>query len=179
MDVALGIADARDYRFLVPYGVRLADLDAALWRALGSRQHERAAILLRAAGPAAAGALRPLAASLGDEAGMRALGVLAEWGPAAGPALQALRACSPGVAAAAGEALAQLDGANPYALSGREREVLRLLADGLRTKDIAERLVLTPATVSTHIQRIMNKTGTSSRAQLLALAAREDPRPVK
>jgi DNA-binding NarL/FixJ family response regulator len=58
-------------------------------------------------------------------------------------------------------------------LSEREREVLRLLAAGVRTKDIAEQLVVTAATVSTHIQRIMSKTGTSSRAELLALAARE------
>jgi DNA-binding NarL/FixJ family response regulator len=37
---------------------------------------------------------------------------------------------------------------------------------------MAEQLVVTPATVSTHIQRIMSKTGTTSRAELLALAAR-------
>jgi DNA-binding NarL/FixJ family response regulator len=55
-------------------------------------------------------------------------------------------------------------------------EVLGLLAQGLRTKEIAAQLVLTPATVSTHIQRIMSKTGTSSRAELLALALREGPR---
>jgi DNA-binding CsgD family transcriptional regulator len=35
--------------------------------------------------------------------------------------------------------------------------------------------VLTPATVSTHIQRIMNKTRTASRAELVALALREAP----
>ena len=71
------------------------------------------------------------------------------------------------------EALTAIDAANPHRLSGREREVLDLLCRGLRTKDIAERLVLTPATISTHIQRIMSKTGTLSRAELLALAARE------
>ena len=82
------------------------------------------------------------------------------------------------VAGAAKDALAALEAANPHGLSSREAEVLQLLAQGLRTKDIAEQLVLTPATVSTHIQRIMNKTRTASRAELLALAI-NDTQPAR
>jgi DNA-binding NarL/FixJ family response regulator len=58
-------------------------------------------------------------------------------------------------------------------LTRREREVLRLLADGLDQKSIAARLVISRATVATHIQRILRKLGVHSRAQAVALAYRE------
>jgi DNA-binding NarL/FixJ family response regulator len=47
-------------------------------------------------------------------------------------------------------------------LSAREREVLRLLADGRRTKKIAQRLGISPKTVETYRSRIMNKLGIDS-----------------
>jgi DNA-binding NarL/FixJ family response regulator len=176
MTEALSIAEARDYRFLMPYGVRLPQLDAALWRALGSAAHVRAAILLASTGAAAAASLGPIVASVDDQAALRAVEVLRGFGADGRPMLRSLAAGSRhSVVAAAREALRDLDAANPHALSRREMEVLQLLAQGMRTKDIAGRLVLTPATVSTHIQRIMTKTGTSSRAELLALAARQIP----
>ncbi|MEX2247294.1 MAG: LuxR C-terminal-related transcriptional regulator [Dehalococcoidia bacterium] len=176
MAEALRIADMRDYRFLMPYGVRLPQLDAALWRALGSEAGGRAAVLLERTGPASAAALRPLIANLDEAAAVRAVGVLREFGAEGRDALDRLAAASNRrVSAAAEGALASLDAANPHGLSARELEVLQLLAQGLRTKEVAEQLVVTPATVSTHIQRIMNKTGTSSRAELLALALRELP----
>jgi DNA-binding NarL/FixJ family response regulator len=176
MAEALRIAEERDYRFLMPYSVRLLQLDAALWRALGTDAGARAAALLTGTGVESVQALRPLLADFGEKAAVGAVGVLLGFGSAGRDALERL-AASPGrrVAAAANDAIAALDSANPHKLSAREMEVLRLLAHGLRTKEIAERLVLTPATVSTHIQRIMNKTGTSSRAELLALALRETP----
>ena len=48
--------------------------------------------------------------------------------------------------------------------TGREREVLQLLAEGLTNKEIAERLVVSLPTVSTHVASIFNKLGVNSRA---------------
>jgi DNA-binding CsgD family transcriptional regulator len=55
-------------------------------------------------------------------------------------------------------------------LSGREREILGLLAAGESGAQIAETLVLSPETVRTHIRNAMSKLGASSRAQAVALA---------
>jgi DNA-binding NarL/FixJ family response regulator len=57
-------------------------------------------------------------------------------------------------------------------LTPREREVLRLLADGMDQREIAERLVISAKTVSTHIQHILVKLGVHSRAQAVAAAHR-------
>ncbi|MFE3583612.1 response regulator [Streptomyces vinaceus] len=56
------------------------------------------------------------------------------------------------------------------ALTPREREVLGLVGAGLSNADIAERLVLSAATVKTHVHRCMSKLGVSSRAQAVVLA---------
>ena len=58
-------------------------------------------------------------------------------------------------------------------LTPRELEVLRLLAEGHDQDDIAEQLVISPKTVSTHIQRILGKLEVRSRAQAVALALHE------
>ena len=58
-------------------------------------------------------------------------------------------------------------------LTPREREVLALIARGLSNDDISERLVLSPATVKTHINRTLAKLGLSSRAQLVVVAYEE------
>jgi DNA-binding NarL/FixJ family response regulator len=58
-------------------------------------------------------------------------------------------------------------------LTPREREVLALIARGLSNDEISERLVLSPATVKTHINRILAKLGLSSRAQLVVVAYEE------
>ena len=60
-----------------------------------------------------------------------------------------------------------------FGLTPRESEVLGLLGDGLSQAEIADRLVLSPKTVGTHIQRIMGKMEVKSRTQAVALAARE------
>ena len=57
-------------------------------------------------------------------------------------------------------------------LTPRELEVLRLLAEGIQQPEIAGRLVISPKTVGTHIERILSKLGAHSRAEAVALAYR-------
>jgi DNA-binding NarL/FixJ family response regulator len=59
------------------------------------------------------------------------------------------------------------------ALTGREREVLQLLAEGHGTKSIASRLHVSPSTVDTHRQHIMGKLALHSIAELTKYAIRE------
>jgi DNA-binding NarL/FixJ family response regulator len=56
------------------------------------------------------------------------------------------------------------------ALTERERELTGLVAAGLSNDQIAERLVLSPATVKTHVNRAMVKLGARDRAQLVVFA---------
>jgi DNA-binding NarL/FixJ family response regulator len=59
-------------------------------------------------------------------------------------------------------------------LSAREAEVLRLLARGLATKQIAAQLVISPKTADSHIQHIYTKIGVSTRAAATVFAMRHD-----
>ncbi|MFJ9898435.1 response regulator [Streptomyces sp. NPDC091280] len=61
-------------------------------------------------------------------------------------------------------------GAATESLTPRECEVLRLVGTGLSNTEIAERLVLSTATVKTHLNRTMTKLALSSRAQAVVLA---------
>lgn len=56
-------------------------------------------------------------------------------------------------------------------LSEREREVLRLVAEGQPTKQVARSLGITERTVKFHVNSIFHKLGAESRAQAVALAA--------
>ena len=55
-------------------------------------------------------------------------------------------------------------------LTDRERDVLRLLIDGLSNNEIAERLIISPSTVKYHIGNIYNKLGVDSRVAAVSIA---------
>lgn len=58
-------------------------------------------------------------------------------------------------------------------LTGREVEVLRLLAEGLSTAEIADRLVVSPRTVEHHVSAVLQKLGEPTRARAVASARRQ------
>ncbi len=60
----------------------------------------------------------------------------------------------------------------PDSLTEREAEVLKLIAGGLSNGEIAATLVVSPATVKTHVNRIFSKTGSRDRAQAVRYAYR-------
>ena len=58
------------------------------------------------------------------------------------------------------------------ALTGREIEVLKQIANGNRNRDIAEKLFITEETVKVHIKHLMEKLGASDRTQAVAIGVR-------
>jgi DNA-binding NarL/FixJ family response regulator len=59
------------------------------------------------------------------------------------------------------------------ALTQREREVLRLLADGLPNEEIGRRLFISAETVRTHVRKAMDKLDADTRTQAVAKAIRQ------
>ena len=59
------------------------------------------------------------------------------------------------------------------ALTQREREVLRLLADGLANEEIGKRLHISAETVRTHVRKAMTKLEANTRTQAVAMALRQ------
>jgi RNA polymerase sigma factor (sigma-70 family) len=60
------------------------------------------------------------------------------------------------------------------ALSSREREILRLVAEGKTSREIAERLSLSPKTVDTYRSRLMRKIGVENLVALVKFAIRHE-----
>jgi DNA-binding CsgD family transcriptional regulator/tetratricopeptide (TPR) repeat protein len=71
-----------------------------------------------------------------------------------------------------------LDGPRPsrwtgFGITGREADVLRLVAEGLANKEIAARLHVSPRTVEKHVESLLRKTAARSRTQLVAVTGPE------
>jgi len=60
----------------------------------------------------------------------------------------------------------------PFGLTTRELEVVRLLADGCSTRELADRLYISLNTARNHVQRAIRKLGAHSRLEAVAIAAR-------
>lgn len=68
--------------------------------------------------------------------------------------------------------LSSSGGRGRFELSGREMEVLGLVAEGLSNQAIADSLVLSTNTVRNHVQRILSKLGVHSKLEAVAVATR-------
>lgn len=131
-------------------------------------RHRLAAALLATGGEderARATELLRLARTVADHLGARPLSdAVAELGRRARLTLG--RAAEP---AAAPE---PTDPADALGLTGRERDVLRLVADGRTNRQIAQELFISPKTASVHVSNILAKLGVSGRGEAAAVAHR-------
>lgn len=90
-----------------------------------------------------------------------------------GPTRRLLGAVRRGAPAPSGAAGPAPGGAGELAgLTGREREILRLVAIGLTNREICDRLWVSMPTVKTHVSHLLAKTGSRDRVQLVLLALR-------
>jgi DNA-binding NarL/FixJ family response regulator len=67
----------------------------------------------------------------------------------------------------------------PRNLTKREAEILALMSEGLRHREIARRLFISPKTVATHVEHILRKLGVRSSTEAVAIAYREELVPPK
>lgn len=74
----------------------------------------------------------------------------------------------------AGTLAASPPGAKRPELTVRERDILRLLADGLSNEEIGSKLFISPETVRTHVRKAMTKLGADTRTQAVARALRDE-----
>ncbi len=79
---------------------------------------------------------------------------------------------APEAADALVQAIASPPGTRPR-LTRRERDVLKLIVEGLTNAEIADRLVVSLSTVKTHVSSIIAKLGASTRTEAAAIAVRE------
>ena len=92
-------------------------------------------------------------------------------------AVRDVHAGRPALGPAVAERLMRRVGGDPgdprlASLTRRERDVLRLMVDGLANKQIARRLSITEKTVKTHVSSILGKLGVEDRTQASVLAVR-------
>ncbi len=88
-------------------------------------------------------------------------------------AIRSAHAGRPALAAEAAQALIHMSVKGPVPgadLTDREREVLRLMVDGLNNPEIAQRLVLSRGTVKAHVSSILAKLGVASRTEAVSVA---------
>jgi NarL family two-component system response regulator LiaR len=91
---------------------------------------------------------------------------------------QAIRAAHAGrgtLSPEAAQALVQSAAQPPtpgHDLTERERDVLALMVEGLNNTQIADKLVVSPSTIKSHVSHILSKLGVSSRTEAAALAVR-------
>lgn len=157
----VGIRDLPDGDLADPYALQIAGRwadAAATWQALGCPYEAATA----------------MAAS--DDPGLmhRAIATFEELGahPALSRAITHLRGIGGTTVPIVRRGPRQSTRANPAGLTRREAEVLSLVAAGLRNAEIADRLYLTPKTVSHHLSAIYAKLGVDSRIAAAQAAAR-------
>lgn len=113
-------------------------------------------------------------AAAGDEAAAEALGVLTELG--AQGALRLLRSrLSAGGQRELPRGPNRRTRGDPLGLTGRERQILDLIAQGLANRDIAARLSRSERTVEHHVSALLAKLGASSRAEAVRLSTNAQP----
>ena len=132
----------------------IQDVSASAWEALGC-SYEAALVLLD-----------------GDEAALRrALASFTQLGARPAAAIATRRLREQGVRAIPRGPHGSTR-ANPAQLTGRELEILPLLAAGERDAEIAQRLYLSPKTVGHHVGHILAKLGVHARSEVGPAAAR-------
>ena len=176
-------------RLVAPYEMaraRWREAEAHLARDGRSGRTAARRPLLEATGIALKLGARPLLRQL-RELGQRALiplpdeveALLADAAPIAAPASPPVPSAdsAPGrpsalVLGVAGEPAVDGNGHGTFGLSAREREVLRLIAQGRTNPEIGERLFITRKTVGVHVGNILAKLGVSGRVEAAAVAIR-------
>ncbi len=121
-----------------------------------------------------AGARGYLTKDAGAEDIRRALFAVAAGEATLDPAVQhhVVAALAGGGGGGAGDSDASAGPELPDGLTPREAEVLALIAEGLSNHEIAERLVVSPTTVKSHVNHLFAKTGVRDRAQAVTYAYR-------
>jgi DNA-binding CsgD family transcriptional regulator/tetratricopeptide (TPR) repeat protein len=131
------------------------------WRADG-QPYPMAQALLSLAGAAAAAGDRALAADALDEAGSLAARLDAR------PLAEGVATLARRIGVRTGAAAS----AEPNVLTEREREVLRLVAEGYSNRRIADQLYISPKTASVHVSRIIAKLAVANRVEAATVGRR-------